>query len=154
MKLGMLHLFENPMDRTEAEIVDEQFDLTARERVCLRGNRYYDYGEFLSGLEDLLLARFRKLSKARRRRVRQRLGIEDEASWRDVQTALLDNLDALRADGVVRIETNFAGALQKHRGTMDLIEDFFEAMTRGPRKNARYSQTTLKRHLKESDFIP
>jgi len=30
MKLGMLHLFENPMDRTEEEIVDEQFDLMVK----------------------------------------------------------------------------------------------------------------------------
>jgi len=30
MKFGMLHLFENPMDRTEKEIVDEQFDLMVR----------------------------------------------------------------------------------------------------------------------------
>jgi natural product biosynthesis luciferase-like monooxygenase protein len=30
MKFGLLHLFENPMDRTEKEIVDEQFDLMVR----------------------------------------------------------------------------------------------------------------------------
>ncbi|MDO8616840.1 MAG: LLM class flavin-dependent oxidoreductase [Dehalococcoidia bacterium] len=30
MKFGMLHLFENPMDRTEKEIVDEQFDIMVR----------------------------------------------------------------------------------------------------------------------------
>ncbi|HEU4758416.1 MAG TPA: LLM class flavin-dependent oxidoreductase [Dehalococcoidia bacterium] len=30
MKFGMLHLFENPMGRTEKEIVDEQFDLMVR----------------------------------------------------------------------------------------------------------------------------
>ncbi len=30
MKFGMLHLFENPMDRTEKEVVDEQFDIMVR----------------------------------------------------------------------------------------------------------------------------
>ncbi len=30
MKFGMLHLFENPLGRTEKEIVDEQFDLMVR----------------------------------------------------------------------------------------------------------------------------
>ena len=30
MKFGMLHLFENPMDRSEKEIVDEQFDIMVR----------------------------------------------------------------------------------------------------------------------------
>ncbi len=30
MKFGQLHLFENPLDRTEKEIVDEQFDIMAR----------------------------------------------------------------------------------------------------------------------------
>jgi natural product biosynthesis luciferase-like monooxygenase protein len=30
MKFGMLHLFENPLDRTEKEIVDEQFDIMVR----------------------------------------------------------------------------------------------------------------------------
>src|SRR3990170_4882928 len=30
MKFGQLHLFENPMDRSEKEIVDEQFDIMAR----------------------------------------------------------------------------------------------------------------------------
>ena len=30
MKFGQLHLFENPMQRTEKEIVDEQFDIMVR----------------------------------------------------------------------------------------------------------------------------
>ena len=30
MKFGQLHLFENPMGRTEKEIVDEQFDIMVR----------------------------------------------------------------------------------------------------------------------------
>jgi len=30
MKFGQLHLFENPMERTEKEIVDEQFDIMVR----------------------------------------------------------------------------------------------------------------------------
>ena len=30
MKFGQLHLFENPMGRTEKQIVDEQFDIMAR----------------------------------------------------------------------------------------------------------------------------
>ena len=30
MKFGMLHLFENPLGRTEKEIVDEQFDIMVR----------------------------------------------------------------------------------------------------------------------------
>lgn len=30
MRFGQLHLFENPMDRTEKEIVDEQFDIMVR----------------------------------------------------------------------------------------------------------------------------
>lgn len=30
MKFGMLHLFENPLGRTETEVVDEQFDIMVR----------------------------------------------------------------------------------------------------------------------------
>jgi hypothetical protein len=30
MEFGQLHLFENPMGRTEKEIVDEQFDIMVR----------------------------------------------------------------------------------------------------------------------------
>lgn len=133
-------------------LLDGQFDLTRTERAFLRENRYYDYGEFLSGLGDLLFARFMRLSEARKETVRQRLGVEQQASRRDLQAALLDNLDALRADGGVRIEGNFAAALHKYRAVMDIFVDFFAAM-RGPRKNARYSQAKLRRELKGSGFI-
>ena len=52
------------------------------------------------------------------------------------------------------VERNFAAALAKYRGVIDLIQDFHAQMRRGPRKNFKYSQTRLRRQLKESGFIP
>ncbi|MDP2675808.1 MAG: LLM class flavin-dependent oxidoreductase [Dehalococcoidia bacterium] len=50
MKFGQLHLFENPMDRSEKEIVDEQFDIMARaeefgfDSVWLAEHHFSEYG--------------------------------------------------------------------------------------------------------------
>src|SRR3972149_6788199 len=54
MKFGQLYLFENPMDRSEKEIVDEQFDIMARaeefgfDSVWLAEHHFSEYGDCAS----------------------------------------------------------------------------------------------------------
>ena len=134
-------------------VLDRSFDLGTDEKALFAANRYYDYGLFLACLSLTLQRRYNALPPARRERLIRYCGMQEAVRDLHIRVALVEYRDALRQSGLFPLEANFQAALDRYYPIVRLIQDFLITLARNRRKDTAYSQTRLRRLLKETGFV-
>lgn len=135
-------------------VSDKSFELSERERVLLRENRYYDCGEFLCNFIDYAQYLINKLPAKKQDNLKSEYGLDDDALPRSTRTAtLLDSLEQICADGWLKLPRTYLDVVAKHRDAILIMEGFFERMWGTNRKNYAYDRTRLRRLLAETGVI-
>jgi hypothetical protein len=93
------------------------------------------------------------LSANNRIRFDRKYGIEKETPFNECTSLLLNNIEEIHADGIVKLDKNYVDLVVKYREAILLMYDFFFAMSRSNKKNAKLNHTRLQRVLKETEFI-
>jgi serine/threonine protein kinase len=133
--------------------LDRSYDLSKTERDLFARNRYYDYGLFLACLSLPLHRRYNQLSPKRRDAMLEQCGLREAVENHHIRVVLTEYIDAIHADGSLRLEPVFLEAIKHYFLVIRQMQDFLVGLARNKKKNTLYSQGILRRHLRQCDFI-
>jgi serine/threonine protein kinase len=133
-------------------VLDQSFDLSDEEKAFFIAHTDYDYGEVLEGLESLIYDAYASLPVEERQAMR-RFGIDANSSDQQIVSILRNNVEALSADGVLKLDPVYVTNLVKYRDAIKLVSDFFAELADNPAKDTEFPQADLRRQLKATGFI-
>ena len=133
--------------------LDKRFDLSETERAFFRENTHYDYGEYLLCLGEHLLSVYRGLTETKKKKVMQKYGLEDETQCPKDFIILLENINEIYAEGLMKLDKNYVEAVIKYRAIIVLMVEFFADMQQNNKKGTKYSHAKLRRLLGETDIL-
>ncbi len=135
-------------------VLDKRFELTPAEASFYKQNIDYDYGNLLCSLGFHLFWMYRNLPEAEKRRVSERFRIRDGAEFEELMTILLNNIDAIDANGMMKLDRNYVVSIAKYRSIITFMHTFYSDMRGNNKKDTRFHHATLRRLLKEAEFVP
>jgi hypothetical protein len=135
-------------------VLDQGFALTPAERRFFQQNSYYDYGQVLSNLPFLLFRTYDALSEGGKLRMAEKYGIKEGISHQEKASLLLDNLEAISREGIMKLDKSYVATLVKYRGIIAMMDAFYSDMQRNNQKDTQLPHAKLRRLLKETEFLP
>jgi hypothetical protein len=134
--------------------LDKRFALTAAEEQFYQQHSEYDYGNLLWSLGFQLYLTYRGLSDADKQRIAETYGINNGIAFEELMALLLNNIDELYTTGLMKLDRNYVASIAKYRSIITLMHEFYTAMRRNNQKDTRFQHASLRRLLKESNFVP
>ena len=135
-------------------VLDKSFTLTTEEKSFFKQNTFYDYGEVLRNLGHLIRSSYDLCSENDQRRMMEKYGIKEGLKHYEVRSILLDNIEQIHADGVMKLDDFYVASIVKYRRIIALMQDFFADMWENNLKDTKFRHVELRRLLKETGFLP
>ncbi len=135
-------------------VLDKSFTLTEDEESFFKQNTFYDCGEVLRNLGHLIRPSYNSCSKNDKRRIMEKYGIKEGLQPYQLGTILLDNIEQIYADGVMKLDEFYVASIVKYRSIITLMQDFFSEIWGNNQKDTKLPHAKLQLLLKETGFIP
>ena len=133
-------------------VLDKSFALTKDEESFFEQNTFYDYGEVLRNLGHLIRPSYDSCSENDKRRMMEKYGIKEGLQPYEVYSILLDNIEQIHADGVMKLDDFYVASIIKYRSIIALMQDFFADMWGNNKKDTKLPDAKLRLLLKETGF--
>ena len=133
--------------------LDKGYSLTEDEEAFFRAHTQYDYGQVLSCLRYLFFNTYEALPDSDKRQIRGKYGIADGTEDRQLESVLFDNIEAIHADGDMKLDRRYVACVVKYRGIIALMHDFFWDLGHNNKKDTKFRHTELRRGLNETGFL-
>lgn len=130
--------------------LDRGFELADEERQFFANHEYYDYGEVLWSLGQVLVNIYQQLPEDGGRTLAEACGIASDTPPRELMGALVRNIEQL-ADAMA-LHPGLAGAVLKYRDVILLMQDFYSSMHANNSKDTLLDVVRLRLLLRESGF--
>lgn len=135
-------------------VCDKSFELSERERVLLKENRYYDCGEFLCKFAGIVYEKLGKLPQKVRGALERKFGFDDATQPMAVRRVpVLSNLKQICAEGWIKLPSDYVDIVVNHRDAILVMFEFFDLMIGTNKKNHTYDRARLRRSLLKAGFI-
>lgn len=134
--------------------LDKQFALSQEEEAFFAQHRYYDDGEFLSGIGFQLGSLYRKLADDQKSRILQKCGLAEGSKFWELGPIFLNNIEAIAADRLMPLPKNYVEHIVKYRDIILLFHNFYREMRQNHKKDTAFDHGKLTRLLHETGFIP
>ncbi|MEH2079258.1 MAG: hypothetical protein V7K89_04360 [Nostoc sp.] len=134
-------------------VLDKSFTLTKNEQSFFKQNTFYDYGEVLRNLGHLIRSPYDLCSKNDKRRIMEKYGIKEGLKPYQLRSILLDNIEQIHADGVMKLDELYVISIVKYRSIIALMQDFFSDMWANNNKDTKLRHAELRLLLKETGFL-
>ncbi|MBN3940070.1 hypothetical protein [Nostoc sp. NMS9] len=134
-------------------VLDKSFTLTKDEESFFKQNTFYDYGEVLRNLGHLIRSSYDLCSENDKRRIIEKYGIKEGLKPYELRSILLDNIEQIHADGVMKLDKFYVASIVKYRSIIALMQDFFSDMWANNNKDTKLRHTELRLLLKETGFL-
>ncbi len=135
-------------------VLDKSFTLTKDEESFFKQNKFYDYGEVLRNLGHLISWSYDLCSENDKRRIIEKYGIKEGLKPYELRSILLDNIEQIHADGVMKLDELYVDSIVKYRSIIALMQDFFCEMWGNNKKDTKLPHAKLRLLLKDTGFIP
>ena len=135
-------------------VLDKSFTLTKDEESFFKQNTFYDYGEVLRNLGHLIRPSYDSCSENDKRRIMEKYGIKEGLQPYELRSILLDNIEQIHADGVMKLDDFYVASIVKYRSIIALMQDFFSDMWGNNKKDTKFHHAKLRLLLKETGFLP
>lgn len=135
-------------------VLDKSFSLTKDEESFFQQNQFYDYGEILRNLGHLIRLSYDSCSEIDQRTVREKYDIKEHLKPYEIGAILLDNIEHLYADKVMKLDKFYITSIIKYRSIIALMQNFFVEMCTNNHKNIKFPHAKLQQLLEETEFIP
>ncbi|MEH2110503.1 hypothetical protein [Nostoc sp.] len=135
-------------------VLDKSFTLTKDEESFFNQNTFYDYGEVLRNLGHLIQSSYDLCSENDKRRITEKYGIKEGLKHYELRSILLDNIEQINADGVMKLDEFYVASIVKYRSIIALMQDFFSDMWENNKKDTKLRHAELQMLLKETGFLP
>lgn len=135
-------------------VLDKSFALTKDEESFFEQNTFYDYGEVLRNLGHLIRPSYNSCSENDKRRMMEKYGIKEGLEPYEMYSILLDNIEQIHADGIMKLDEFYVASIIKYRSIIVLMQDFFADMWGNNKKDTKLPHAKLRLLLKETGFLP
>jgi hypothetical protein len=135
-------------------VLDKRFHLSLAEQQFFTLHSYYDYANVLWSLLSPLVLTYRALPDATRDLIFAKYGISPAAGFEAPILTLLDNLDDLKACGLLKLDKTLVAYLARYRSVIAFMSDFYLSMRKNDAKDTPFDHATLHRLLKQTGFVP
>ncbi|WP_318780276.1 hypothetical protein [Atlanticothrix silvestris] len=135
-------------------VLDKSFTLTKDEEFFFEQNTFYDYGEVLRNLGHLIQSPYDSCSENDKRRIMEKYGIKEGLKPYELRSILLDNIEQIHADGIMKLDEFYVASIVKYRSIIALMQDFFAEMWENTKKDTKLRHAQLRLLLKETGFVP
>jgi len=132
-------------------VLDKSFALSTPELAFFKRHADYDDAEFFLCLGSILHSLYRDLSATSRKKLAKRYGIGDDPPFRELIGLLMDNMEEIRAMGIWKLPDAYISEVARHRGVIDSLQAFFNAMRENPRKDTRYPERKMRQLFQQAD---
>jgi hypothetical protein len=133
-------------------VFDKSFALSSDEESFFEQNTFYDYGEILRNLGQLIRWPYDSCSENDKRRIMEKYGIKDGLKPYQQRSILLDNIEQIYADGDMKLDEFYVASIVKYRSIIALMQDFFADMWENNKKDTKFPHAELGFLLKETGF--
>lgn len=130
--------------------LDQNFDLSEKEKVFFKNNTYYDFGEFLYSISVNLFFIYKKNNILERLKI---AGINEEMKSFERYIFFLKNIKEISGDKVIQMDKNYFNIIIKYYDIILLISEFLGDMYRNNKKNTKYNHLELLRLLKTTELL-
>ena len=96
-------------------VLDNSFALTSDEESFFQQNTFYDYGEVLRNLGHLIRPSYDSCSENDKRGIMEKYGIKEGLQPYELRSILLDNIEQIHADGVMKLDEFYVASIVKYR---------------------------------------
>lgn len=134
--------------------LDRSFTLTREEKFFFEQNKFYDYGEILRNLSHLIVWSYNSCSETDKSRIIKKYGIKESFEPYEIRAVLLDNIEQIHRDGLMKLDDFYVASILKYRGIIALMQDFFADMWSNNNKDTKLCHVKLQQLLKETEFPP
>ncbi|MFN6491229.1 MAG: hypothetical protein RMY33_014765 [Nostoc sp. DedQUE03] len=134
-------------------VLDKSFTLTKDEEFFFKQNIFYDYGEILRNLGHLIRAPYDLCSENDKRRIMEKYGIKEGLKPYELRAILLDNIEQIHDDGVMKLDKFYVASIVKYRSIIALMQEFFSDMWENNKKDTKLRHADLRLLLKETGFF-
>jgi hypothetical protein len=129
-------------------VLDRSFALTKEEKDFFKKHVYYDYGKILFCIPMLLEGPYESLSEDQRRDFAAKYCKDSTDQW-DIVWALFDNIEEIKASGVLSQWPGLLNCLLKHHNLIKLTASFYSGL--GENKiSAKFPQRILSKFLPDT----
>ncbi len=134
-------------------VLDKNFTLTTDEKFFFKQNTFYDYGEVLRNLGHLIRSSYDLCSENDKRKIMEKYGIKEGLKPYELRSILLDNIEQIHTDGVMKLDEFYVASIVKYRSIIALMQDFFSDMWKNNNKDTKLPHAELRLLLKETGFL-
>jgi hypothetical protein len=134
-------------------VLDKSFTLTKDEESFFQQNIFYDYGEVLRNLGHLIRSPYNLCSENDKRRIIKKYSIKEGLKPYELRSILLDNIEQIHADGVMKLDEFYVASIVKYRSIIALMQDFFSDMWENNNKDTKLRHAELRLLLKQTGFF-
>ena len=134
-------------------VLDKSFTLTTDEEFFFKQNTFYDYGEVLRNLGHLIQSSYDLCSDNDKHKIMEKYSIKEGLKPYEVRSILLDNIEQIHADGVMKLDEFYVASIVKYRSIIALMQDFFSDMWENNNKDTKLPHAELRLLLKETGFL-
>ncbi|WP_375478170.1 hypothetical protein [uncultured Nostoc sp.] len=83
----------------------------------------------------------------------EKYGIKEGLKPYELRSILLDNIEQIHADGVMKLDKFYVASIVKYRSIIALMQDFFSDMWANNNKDTKLRHAELRLLLKETGFL-
>ncbi|MCA1596179.1 MAG: hypothetical protein LC772_07110 [Chloroflexi bacterium] len=94
-------------------VLDHNFALSNREQLFFQQNTHYDYALVLNCLHFTVDSAYSRLSEADKKSAGVQYGIPEGAEFRERTTLLLENIEQVQADGILKLAVPYSRSVTK-----------------------------------------
>ncbi len=134
-------------------VLDKSFTLTKDEESFFEQNTFYDYGEVLRNLGHLIQSPYDSCSKNDKCKIIEKYGIKEGLKPYELRSILLDNIEQIHADGIMKLDEFYVASIVKYRSIIALMQGFFAEMWENNKKDTKLRHAELRLLLKETGFV-
>ncbi|MCG8363507.1 MAG: hypothetical protein MJA27_09290 [Pseudanabaenales cyanobacterium] len=135
-------------------VLDKSFTLTKGEKSFFEQNTFYDYGEVLRNLGHFIRSSYDSCSQNDKSRMMKNYGVKEGLQPYELGTILLDNIEQIHADGIMKLDEFYVASIVKYRSIIALMRNFHFNIWGNNRKDTKLPHTKLRLLLKQTGFLP
>ena len=132
--------------------LDKSFTLTSEEKFFFEQNAFYDYGEVLRNIGNIIYWSYDLCSESDKHRVREKYEIREGLKPYEVMSILLNNIEDIQNDGIIKLDDFFVDSIVKYRSIIALIREFFYDMFNNNKKDTKLNYAKLQQLIEETGF--
>lgn len=134
-------------------VLDRSFALTKAEEAFFGEHAFYDYGEILWSIGDLIRSMYENCAESDRFRLMEKYGIGEGLQPGELRTILLNNIEQIHADKIFDLDEFYVASIVKYRSIIMLMQSFFSGIRGNQKKDTKFPHTKLQRLLEESGLL-